>query len=62
MIAKGAQLDVKETAKAAATKPKAKDVLMMEGKFNKYGKWKREEVKEKFVPCTLTFGCILKAQ
>jgi hypothetical protein len=58
---------VKETAEptaaaAASTKAKAKDVEMeMEGSFNKYGKWKREEL-EKDAPCTLTFGCILEAR
>lgn len=56
---------VKPTAAAAAsttTKAKAKNVVMeMEGNFNKYGKWKREE-KEKVVPCTLSFGCILEAR
>ena len=58
---------VKETAKPTAaaaasttTKAKAKDVEM-EGNFNKYGKWKREE-REEFVPCTLSFGCILEAR
>lgn len=60
---------VKETAEPTAaaaasttTKAKAKDVVMeMEGSFNKYGKWKREE-KEKVVPWTLSFGCILEAR
>ena len=57
---------VKETAKPTAvaasttTKTKAKDVEM-EGNFNKYGKWKREQ-REQVVPCTLSFGCILEAR
>ena len=56
---------VKETATptaaaAASTKAKAKEVVM-KGKFNKHGKWMREEKKEEYVPCTLSFGCILEA-
>ena len=58
---------VKETATptaaaAASTTTKAKaEEVVMEGKFNKHGKWMREE-KEEFVPCTLSFGCILEAR
>ena len=60
------ELVVKETATptaaaAASTKAKAKEVVM-KGKFNKHGKWMREEKKEEYVPCTLSFGCILKAR
>lgn len=52
---------VKETAKATVASAKSTDVLM-EGNFNKYGKWKMEVVKEEFIPCTLSFGCILEAR
>lgn len=52
---------VKETAKATVASAKSTDVLM-EGNFNKYGKWKMEVVKEECIPCTLSFGCILEAR
>lgn len=59
-VKKGIAESTMAAAASTTTKSKAKDVEM-EGTFNKYGKWKREE-KEAHIPCTLSFGCILKSR